>query len=177
MEDVAISERERALEAALNALSYDTIGEVALLVGKPAPGEHVALLKVAVVKGFGFKGDHALKSHWRGKRIPGREVSAVSFEVAHVLGVDPLTIGDNLVTRGLDLRQLRTGDRVQIGTAILERSDRTHRPCHLFSQRTSPEAYAVVRRTNHRGALFNVVEPGHLAVGDAIVPLRRAQHG
>ncbi|GAB5521920.1 MAG: hypothetical protein RhofKO_41710 [Rhodothermales bacterium] len=177
MSDVAISLKEQQIEAALAALPYGLIGEVAMLVGKPAPGEHIALPKVEVVKGFGFKGDHRLKSHWRGARVPGREVSAVSFEVAHVLGVDPLTIGDNLVTRGLDLKLLRTGDRVQIGTTILERSDRPHRPCHLFSQRTSPEAYAVVRRTNHRGALFIVVEPGTIAVGDAIVPLRQAQYG
>ena len=61
------------------------------------------------------------------------------------------------------------GDRVRVGaTVVLARSPRAHRPCTVFRDRTSPEAYAVVREQRHRGALFVVEAGGTIHVGDVI---------
>ena len=157
----------------LGTIRYNETGCVARIVGKPAPGEHAPLDAVDVVEGVGLVTDHARKDWWRGARVPGREVTAVADEVLAVLGVDPLVVGDNLITRGIDLTALGPGDLVQVGSVVLERSPAEHRPCRLFRDRTSPEAFGVVAR-GFRGALFSVRKSGRIATGDAIRVLARA---
>ena len=89
-------------------------------------------------------------------------------EVLQILGVDPVVVGDNLITEGFDLACLEPGDLVQAGDVMLERSPRAHRPCMVFHDRTSPEAFAVVSRKRYRGALFVVRRGGTLRVGDPL---------
>lgn len=146
-----------------------TTGTVALLVETPEPGQHVRRKLVTVVPGKGFQGDHARKSFYQGEHVPGREISAITLEVLRTLEVDPVVVGDNLITEGVDLGRLEPGDRVAIGDAvILARSDRPHQPCTVFRDRTSPEAFAVVSRERHRGALFVVEQGGTIRQGDPI---------
>lgn len=146
-----------------------TTGTVALLVETPEPGQHVRREAVTAVPGKGFQGDHARKSFYKGAHVPGREVSAITLEVLRTLGVDPVVVGDNLITEGVDLARLEPGDRVAIGNEVmLARSDRPHQPCTVFRDRTSPEAFAVVSRERHRGALFVVEQGGTIRHGDRI---------
>lgn len=152
----------------LGALRVGVEGTVALLVETPEPGRHVTREAVTAVPGKGFAGDHPRKSFYKGRLVPGREVSAVSLEVLRVLGVAPVVVGDNLITRGVDLARLEPGDRVGVGEVLLVRSEQDHRPCTVFRDRTSPEAFAVVSRDRHRGALFVVERGGTIHRGDAI---------
>lgn len=153
----------------LVALRYSGNATVALLVETPEPGVHLARSSVQVVEGKGFAGDHARKSFYKGALVPGREVTAVALEVLCVLGVDPLAVGDNLVTEGIDLGALAPGDRVRAGEVVLVRTDRPHRPCTVFRDRTSPEAFAAIAHAAYRGALFTVARGGTLRTGDALV--------
>lgn len=171
-----ISEREDVvlLLEKLVALPLRRNGKVAMLVETPTPGRHVVRARVEAVPGKGFAGDHARKSFYRGQLVPGREVTAMSREVLEVLGVDPVVVGDNLITEEIDLGRLEPGDRVRVGAAVvLERSDREHRPCTLFRDRTSPAAFAAVSRERYRGALFVVRTGGTIATGD---PITREHH-
>ncbi len=155
--------------AELGAQQLGAGGTVAMLVETPRPHEHVARQRVAAVPGKGFAGDHARKSFYLGKHVPGREVSAVALDTLRVLGVDPLVVGDNLITDGLDLAALEPGDRMRVGEAVvLVRSEREHRPCGVFRERTSAEAFAVVRQHRYRGALFVVERGGTVRTGDRI---------
>ena len=161
--------RVEELLRAVNALDLDRCrGEVAMLVESPAPGRHAAREAVEVIPGKGFAGDYARKSFYKGKLVPGREVSAMSSEVLRVLGVDPLVVGDNLITAGLDLAALEPGEQVQAGAVRLVRSPRPHRPCTVFRERTSPEAFAVVSQDRHRGTLFTVEQGGTLHAGETL---------
>lgn len=160
------------LESVMNhlvALPFSRYGRVAMLVETPEPGRHESRSEVTAVPGKGFAGDHGRKSFYKGQYVPGREVTAVSLEVLRVLGADPLTVGDNLITEGLDLAALEVGDTVTAGDVILERSPREHRPCALFRDRTSQLAFEAVSRDRYRGALFVVKQGGVLRIGD---PLR-----
>ena len=118
-------------------------------------------------------GDHAQKDWWKGARIPGREVTAFSSEIASILNVDPCVIGDNLITTGIDLKSLSPGDELHIGAVRLKRSEKDHRPCETFARRVSKEAMLTVRETGTRGALFYVVCGGTLSVGDPITVVRQ----
>ncbi len=164
--------RVEALLAELSALDLGAEGRVAHLVESPAPGERSACASAEVVVGKGLAGDYARKDFYKGRRVPGREVSAVSLEVLRVLGArDPIAIGDNLVTEGIDLRALRPGDRLRVGAeVVLCRSERPHRPCTPFRARTSPEAFAAVARGDYRGALFVVERGGTVRPGDVLRP-------
>lgn len=157
-----------AWKEALDRLPVGSTGRVAHLISKPSQGVHVECAVATLQEGLGFAGDHAYKDWYLGKRVPGREVSAVSLDVLTVLGVDPRSVGDNLVVKGFDLAALEPGDRVMVGDAILVRSEAPHRPCPLFRHRTSEEAYHAVRHGRHRGALFTVVRGGHIRVGDQL---------
>lgn len=164
--------RVDAMLERLGALDLGAEGRVAFLVESPAKGKRATPEEAEVVVGKGLAGDYARKDFYKGERVPGREVSAVSLEVLRILGAgDPVAIGDNLVTAGIDLRALRPGDRLRVGgEVVLCRSERPHRPCTPFRERTSPEAFAAVARGDHRGALFVVEKGGTVRVGDVLRP-------
>ena len=151
----------------LVALRYSSNPAVAGLFETPEPGVHVERDSVQVVEGRGFTGDHAEKSFWRGAYVPGREVSACSIEVLLHIGAEPAAVGDNLITRGIDLQSLRPGQRLEIGDVLLARSDRPHRPCATFRDRTSEAAFELAAH-GYRGALFIVLRGGTISTGDPI---------
>ena len=167
-EPVVADQREvERLLAEIGRVRWGLEGSVSMLVETPVPHRHVVRDWVQVIPGRGFAGDHARKSWYRRKYVPGREVSAMTREVLDVLGVDPVVVGDNLITSGVDLTLLEEGDGVQVGEVLLERSIRPHRPCATFRRRSSPEAFAVARR-GYRGALFVVREGGVVWAGDPV---------
>ena len=68
---------------------------------------HALVERARVEAGQGFVGDHAKKDWWKGERIPGREVTAIAREVLDALGAGPEVPGDNIITKGLDLKSLQ----------------------------------------------------------------------
>jgi MOSC domain-containing protein YiiM len=156
----------------LEQLDLGDTGHVEMLVETPRPHRHAERDEVHAIPGRGFAGDHDRKSFYKGEFVPGREVSAMAADVLDVFGVDPVVIGDNLITRGFDLAALEPGNRVEVGDVVLERSNRPHKPCTAFRNRTSPEAFAAVSRDRYRGALFVVRTPGTIQKGDAIQRIR-----
>jgi MOSC domain-containing protein YiiM len=152
----------------LTALKYSGSARVVGLIEKPGPGIHATRLSVDVEAGKGFTGDHPRKDIWRGKRIPGREITMFSAEVAEALSVDPVVIGDNIVSRGLDLSSIEAGDVLRVGEVVLRRSEKAHRPCDLFARRASQDAMEAVRETGTRGALFYVLMGGTICIDDNI---------
>jgi len=156
------------LKLRLGQLAYTGIPEVVALVEKTAVGMHALVPHAIVVEGVGFAGDHDKKDWWNGKRIPEREITAVSVEVLEELRCDIAVTGDNIVTRGIDLAQLKPGDRLQIGKVVLRRAVKNHRPCSTFARRVSDEARLAVSEMNLRGALFSVESGGRIQQGDSI---------
>lgn len=161
-------DRAEALLQELDQLNLRAEGRVHMLVETPRPHRHATRNEVWAIPGRGFAGDHDRKSFYKGAFVPGREVSAVPLDVLQVLDADPAVIGDNLITKGIDLKDLETGDCLRVGDVLLERSNRPHRPCTTFRNRTSPEAFAAVSQGGYRGALFVVRTSGRIRVGDPI---------
>lgn len=155
------------LQNQLVALELGNYGSVAELYETPAPGVHEPRDQVEVCLGKGFAGDHPQKSFYRGAYVPGREVSVVSAEVMGVLEVDTAAIGDNMVVTGVDLGAIPPGSEISAGEVLLVRSGREHRPCGLFRERTSDRAYELAS-LGFRGALFVVLKPGIVRLGDAV---------
>lgn len=162
-----------ALVKQLGALRYRDPGIVLGLVEKVAVGIHASRDQVSVIVGNGFSGDHDRKDFWKGKRVTAREVTAFSSEVSRLLGIDPVVIGDNLITQGIDLSVLKAGDELRIGSIVLRRAEKDHRPCEKFARRASHKAMLAVRESGTRGALFHVWRGGTMRVGDPIEIVRK----
>src|SRR5690606_23731122 len=112
------AKRVDELMARMRRVAWGTFGHVAHLIETPQPHRHVERESVRVVVGKGFAGDHPEKSFYKRKFVPGREVSAVAMETLRVLGIDPVIVGDNLITEGFDLGALEEGDVVEIGEVL-----------------------------------------------------------
>jgi hypothetical protein len=154
---------------ALQRLQYRAPGRVVGIWEKPGEGLHAPCSVTTLEAGVGLTNDWRGKDWYLGRRVPGREVSAVASEVMAALGIPPGVIGDNLVLAGVDLRALQPGDRLSIGAdVVLERSEAPHRPCPKFCARTSPLAYWATREGDFRGALFSVAAGGTVRVGDKV---------
>lgn len=97
--------------------------------------------------------------------------------------VYPGAMGENLTTRGLDLRNLRVGDRLRAGTALIEIT-RPRDPCtqlDVYGPSLKHEIYDdQVRlkdpdspRWGMSGLYAAVAEEGEVRAGDAIELVRR----
>ena len=92
----------------------------------------------------------------------------------------PLTLfGDNLIVDlDLSVENLPTGSRLQLGGALLEVTPEPHTGCMKYRQRFGKEALKITGAPGHRdqrlrGIYVKVVDPGEVAVGDAIEVLSR----
>ena len=122
-----------------------------------------------LVKDWGIEGDaHSGKWH--------RQVSLLSFEKiedfrAKGAEVDFGAFGENLIVEGYDLRALPVGTRFQIGDAVLELTQ-IGKECHSHCQIYQRMGDCIMPR---EGVFAEVIEPGHIKVGDEItmIPPRK----
>jgi MOSC domain-containing protein YiiM len=113
---------------------------------------------VAAIANRGFEGC----IHGR----PGsrRQVLLMEQETIEALGLRPGVVKENITTRGLRLAELREGQRLRVGGALLEATVPCH-PCHLMDE-IRPGLQEALR--GRRGMLCRVVEAGLVKQGDAI---------
>lgn len=151
----------------LAAIRYEATGWVEQLVLSPAEHEHVCVASLDILPESGPVGQYPGKQWWQGKRVPGRQISAVSADVLDVLDIASDVPGDNVILRGMDLSLLRPGDTLRIGDAFLVATHTPHRPCNKLAARTSATKKAALSAGRLRGVLFDALRPATLCVGDA----------
>lgn len=115
-----------------------------------------------LIEGVGLEGDaHAGFMH--------RQISLIAMEDIRLMMVKlpqltPGSFAENLTTEGFDLAQLKTGDRVRAGEALLEVSQigkECHTKCEVFKQ--SGECIMP-----QKGIFAKVLTGGRVKVGDTI---------
>jgi len=152
----------------LVALNYDGFGTVAALVLSPKPNQHDFVPSLRVIPETGVEGQYPGKQWWRGRRIPGRQISAMNAEVLDALGVEYDIPGDNLIIRGIDLAQFAPRDTLRVGDALLLVTPTPHRPCSKFARRTSLTQKTAIIPGKLRGLLLDAREPSTISVGDSV---------
>ena len=119
----------------------------------------------------GLIGDHY--SGRNGKRavtlIQAEHLQAVAALSGH-RAVDPALLRRNIVVRGINLVALK-GRRFRIGGAVLEGTGACD-PCSRMEENLGLGGLNAMR--GHGGLNASVVEPGRIAVGDAVVALEDA---
>jgi MOSC domain-containing protein YiiM len=143
------------------------------------------LPKYAVSGGFitqlGLEGDGHAHPQIHGG--PWQAILLVSLEVIEALNARgyslfPGALGENLTTRGLDFRDLRIGDQVRAGGALLEIT-KPRGPCSqldIYGESLREDIYDHrVRELDHTsprwgmsGLYASVIHPGPVAPGDII---------
>ena len=155
-------------QARLAALRYHTIGVVEALTLTPKPDQHMTVQSLHVIPEVGVEGQYPGKQWWRGKRIPGRQISALNAEVLDALEIPYDVPGDNLVIRGIDLAQFFPGDTLRVGDVLLIVTSTPHRPCSKFAHRTSPTKKVAISAGRLRGILLDAKRPATISVGDPV---------
>lgn len=152
--------------AQLDALRYGAAGFVECLVLSPLMNEHVMVGALEVLPESGPAGQYPGKQWWQGRRVSGRQISAVNAEVLDILDIPYDVPGDNLIIRGIDLAQFNPGDALRVGDAILIATHTPHRPCTKLAARTTLTKKAAIAAGRLRGTLFDTLRPATIMRGD-----------
>jgi MOSC domain-containing protein YiiM len=154
-------------------------GSLSLIVARHADGTRHTHDQIELTPAAGVSGDR-----W-GRLLadkPEMQLTAIRRDVAEVIGNgQPLTVfGDNLfVDLAIAADDLPIGSRLRLGEALVEVSPMPHDGCAKFKQRFGTDALRLVsgkarRHENLRGIYWTTIEPGLVAVGDAISVISRS---
>lgn len=151
------------------------------LIRRPTTDERELLTEAELTPAAGIVGDRWAKtcSHKLpdGTLNPDTQITLMSTRMLGLLTDDrdrwPLA-GDNLLL-DLDLSDtnLPVGQRLRLGTAVLEITERPHTGCAKFSKRFGPDALKFVnspegRQLRLRGVHAQVITAGRVKVGDQV---------
>jgi hypothetical protein len=170
-----------ALEAGLAALpaAPRDRGTLGLIVARDADHRRDTPSEAHLSVEAGLPADRWRHSE---KREPDAQLAVMQLGVAELLanGQSLTLFGDNLfVDLDLSAANLPAGSRLRLGEALVAVTPEPHNGCVQFRQRFGGDALRLTadrrrRDRNLRGIYMRVVEPGRIAVGDAVVVVSRA---
>ncbi len=153
-------------------------GTVALIVVRPQKNERTTPHAVLLTPEGGIQGDRWVKS--QPAPDPAGQVSLMNVRVLSLVAGEPERMslaGDNFIV-DLDLSEdnIRPGQRLKMGQAILEISGLAHTGCSKFKSRFGQESLSFInaksRQVLHlRGVYARVVEAGLVTLGDQVYKL------
>lgn len=155
-------------EAALTALRFETVGTVEALFLSPQPDAHLPVPYLRVIPEVGVEGQYPGEQWWQGRRVPGRQISALSADVLDVLEIAYAVPGDNLIIRGINLEEFAPGDTLRVGDALLFVTSTPHRPCAKLAARTTLTKKTALSAGKRRGLLLDACYAAKISVGDTV---------
>jgi hypothetical protein len=170
---------EERLEYILNAPKDS--GTVKMIVSRPETNERTILDVCDLTSKGGTAGDNWAKGCWKtlpdGSPHPDVQISMMNYRVLEVIEEIEnrrALAGDNLCV-DLDLSDdnLKTGDRLKVGEAIVEVTDIPHNGCQKFKERFGADALSYInsesgKRLHLRGIYVRVTKDGIVRKNDSI---------
>ena len=160
-------------------------GLLELIVIRPRDMERIVLPECELSASLGAHGDMWADGCWKtlpdGSPHPDVQITLMNSRCIALLAQEkshwPLA-GDQLyVDLDLSSANLPVGQRLVIGTAILQITDTPHTGCGLFAERFGPAAAKFVnsplgRQLHLRGIYAKVVQDGLVRTGDVVTKSR-----
>jgi MOSC domain-containing protein YiiM len=183
MENTEQAQEQHATTAELEAgLDYilqspKTEGTLTLIVVRPEVDKRLVLQECEMSTEQGVHGDNWLH---KGRPDANGQVLLMNARAIELLARTPerwALAGDQLYV-DLDLSEdnLQAGQRLALGSAVLEVTSKPHKGCAKFARRFGQEALEFVNspqgwQLHLRGVCTRVVQPGTARVGDRIVKI------
>lgn len=159
-------------------------GILKAIVIRPAVNARTPLQQADLSPEGGVHGDAWARGCWKilpdGRPHPDVQVTLTNARFMNLIAQDesrwPLA-GDNLyVDLDLSDENLRPGQRLALGTTILEVTVVAHNGCKKYAQRYGKDAVRFVntpvgKSLHLRGIYAKIIQAGIVAVGDAIVKI------
>jgi MOSC domain-containing protein YiiM len=108
--------------------------------------------------------DRGLEGCRHARPSSGRQVLLVDSETLEAFGLRPGQIKENVTTGGLPVNDLASGQRLEIGAAVLEVTG----PCEPCSRMDEIRMGLRQELRGHRGILCRVIQGGRIQRGDRI---------
>ena len=156
-------------------------GRLEMIVARPSVNERVILDTAELSVSAGLVGDNWLsrgsKQTEDGSALPEAQITLMNSRAAALIAQKqsrwPLA-GDQLfVDLDLSDENLPAGQRIQMGTAVLEITVQPHNGCKKFAERFGKDAVIFAnsdegKRWHLRGIYARVIQSGQIQAGDSI---------
>lgn len=157
-------------------------GLLKAIVIRPGSGERDSLAHCEISAELGVHGDRWATGCWMslpdGSPHPDVQVTITNTRAIDLIAREqarwPLA-GDNLYADfDLSCHNLKTGQRLVVGSAVLEITEIAHNGCKKFAERFGSDALKFVnsdvgKELHLRGIYAKIVQAGVISVGDVIV--------
>jgi MOSC domain-containing protein YiiM len=177
-----LAELQAGLPQILNSPSDEGVLEG--IVVRPAKGERLEPESVAISSAGGLEGDHWAKGCWKsledGSPDPDVQICIMNAPCIAQVAQERSNwapAGDNLfIDMDLTPGNLPPGQRLRIGSAVIEITAVPHNGCSAFIERYGRDACLFVnsgegRKLKLRGIYARVVEDGRVSLGDRVVKI------
>lgn len=156
-------------------------GTLEMIVVRPAKNQRSTLQECELSLKRGVEGDHWANGCWKslpdGSPDPDVQVTIMNSRCLKLISASssqwPLA-GDNLIVdMDLSVQNLQPGQKLSIGSAILEITSVPHTGCNNFKERFGIDSLKFIsskigKELRLRGIYARIIRDGHIKVGDRL---------
>lgn len=138
----------------------DSVAEVCgIFISKQRNTPMIPLRETEIVADWGLRDDRKARAGSK------RQVLLLDEATLQSVTLQPGELQENITVRGLDVNALETGQRVRVGTALLEVTG----PCTVCGELETVRPGLKEELRDRRGVLTRVLRTGRTCLGDPVV--------